>query len=363
MQYTQLGNSGLRVSRLCLGTMTFGSGFRNVGSTSQSDANEIVKYAYESGINFFDTADIYSQGDSETVLGKAIKANNIPRDRIIVATKVRGTMGDDINNVGLSRHHILNSCDASLARLQIDYIDLYQVHNWDPATPLEETMQALNDLVRAGKVRYIGVSNFSAWQIQKANGIARRHGWARFITMQGYYSLVGRTIEHEIVPLCEDQGMGILPWSPLAGGMLSGKYRKDKPMPQDTRMAGELGSFIPVDKEQLYRILDVADVIAATHNVPVAAVALAWLRQKRAVTSVIIGARTMAHLVENIKAADVVLTAQEMAKLDDVSKSQLPYPQWMFEWTLRDRLPQSLVRESTKSAEAKTAAAQTKKNG
>ena len=344
MQYTNLGRSGLRVSKLCLGTMTFGSGFFNIGSTSQEDANAIVKYAFEHGINFFDSADVYSKGDSEITLGKAIKAAKIPREKIVIATKVRGTMGDDINDVGLSRHHILNSCDASLKRLQIDYIDLYQVHSFDPATPLEETMQALNDLIRAGKVRYIGVSNFAAWQISKANSIARRHGWAKFITMQGYYSLVGRTIEHEIVPLCLDQKMGILPWSPLAGGLLSGKYRKDKPAPKGTRLSGELNSFIPVDHELLYKILDVVDPIAAAHKVPVAAVALAWLAQKPAVSSVIIGARTMNHLVENIRAADLVLTADEIAKLDEVSKTQLPYPQWMLAWTSRDRNEKSLIR-------------------
>jgi len=210
MKYNFLGNSGVKVSQLCLGTMTFGSGFGRVGSVSQDDANELVKYAIAQGINFFDTADIYSVGDSEKTLGNALRAVGVKRDSVIIATKVRRQMSNDVNDLGLSRHHILNAVENSLKRLQLDYIDLYQVHSWDPAAPLEETMQALNDLVRWGKVRRIGVSNFAAWQVAKASNIAEKHGWAKFITFQGYYSLVGRGIENEIVLFCLDQNMGIL---------------------------------------------------------------------------------------------------------------------------------------------------------
>ena len=339
MKYNFLGNSGVKVSQLCLGTMTFGSGFGRVGSVSQEDANQMVKYAIAEGINFFDTADIYSVGDSEKTLGNALKAAGVRRDSVIVATKVRRQMSNDVNDLGLSRHHIMNAIENSLKRLQLDYVDLYQVHSWDPAVPLEETMHALNDLIRWGKVRYIGVSNFTAWQVAKANYIAEKHGSAKFITFQGYYSLVGRGIEYEIIPFCLDQNMGVLPWSPLAGGLLSGKYRKDKPLPKGTRIDTSTGlkGFIPVNEEKLYAILDVIDSISQAHNMPVAAVALAWLRYQRAVSSVIIGARSMQQLEENVKAGGLELTPEEVKKLDDISRPELPYPQWMLEWNTRDR--------------------------
>lgn len=329
MKYVNLGSSGVKVSQLCLGTMTFGKGFFSVGSTSQEDANAIVQRALAAGINFFDTANVYSTGDSEIVLGKALKAAGVPRGNVIIATKVRGQMSEDVNDVGLSRHHILNSVEQSLRRLQVEYIDLYQVHSWDPATPIGETMAALNDLVRAGKVRYIGCSNFSAWQLAKANHLARKHGWARFITFQGYYSLIGRDIEHELIPLCQDQKMGILTWSPLAGGLLTGKYRAGKPAPTNTRYAGDLKGFIPYDEEQLEKILAALDAVAAKRKVTVAAVALAWLRQRPGVTAVIIGARNLAQLEENLAAAELDLTPAETAKLDETSATPLPYPQWM----------------------------------
>ena len=340
MKYNFLGNSGVKVSQLCLGTMTFGSGlgrFARIGSVPQDDANEMVKYAIAQGINFFDTADIYSVGDSEKTLGNALRALGVKRDSVIVATKVRRQMSNDVNDLGLSRHHILNAVENSLKRLQLDYIDLYQVHSWDPAAPLEETMQALNDLVRWGKVRYIGVSNFAAWQVAKASNIAEKHGWAKFITFQGYYSLVGRGIENEIVPFCLDQNMGILAWSPLAGGVLSGKYRKGKPFPKGTRVEERLKGFIPVNEDKLYAILDVIDTISQLHNVPVAAVALAWLRYQKAVSSVIIGARNMAHLEEDIKAGELELDPGEIENLNQISRPELPYPQWMFERNTRGR--------------------------
>ncbi|MFI5449950.1 MAG: aldo/keto reductase [Candidatus Bathyarchaeia archaeon] len=340
MKYNFLGNSGVKVSQLCLGTMTFGSGYGRIGSVSQDDANQMVKYAIAQGINFFDTADIYSVGDSEKTLGNALKAVGVRRDSVIVATKVRRQMSYDVNDLGLSRHHIINAIENSLKRLQLDYVDLYQVHSWDPAVPLEETMQALNDLIRWGKVRYVGVSNFTAWQVAKANYIAENHGWAKFITYQGYYSLVGRGIEYEIIPFCLDQNIGVLPWSPLAGGLLSGKYRKDKPLPKRTRIDTSTGlkGFIPVNEETLYAILNVIDSISQAHNVPVAAVALAWLRYQKAVSSVIIGARSMQQMEENMKAGELELAAEEIQELNDASRPELPYPQWMLEWNMRDRL-------------------------
>jgi aryl-alcohol dehydrogenase-like predicted oxidoreductase len=342
MNYKNLGNSGIMVSELCLGTMTFGKGSWNIGSVSQEDANELVQYAIDHGINFFDTADIYSSGESEKVLGNAIKAAGVNRDSVIIATKARSRMSDEVNDIGLSRHHLLTSVEKSLKRLQTDYIDLYQVHSWDPLTPIEETMQALNDLVRWGKVRYIGASNYAAWQLSKANHVAEKHGWNKFITLQGYYSLAGRGIENEIVPLCMDQNIGILPWSPLAGGMLSGKYRKDKPFPKDTRLSGRLKGFIPIDEEKLYEILEVLDEISERHNVPVASVALAWLRFRDQVSSVIIGARNMKQLEENIQAGELELEPEEVDRLEEASRTQLPYPQWMLEMQVKNRFAENI---------------------
>ncbi len=329
MEYVNLGSSGVKVSKFCFGTMTFGSGFRGVGAVSQQDANAMVKYALDHGVNFFDTADVYSRGESEQVLGKALKAAGVPRDQVIIATKVRGRMGDDVNDVGLSRKHILDSAEKSLKRLQVEYIDLYQVHGWDPSTPLKETMEALNDLVRWGKVRYLGASNLAAWQLAKANAIARKHGWARFVTYQGYYSLVGRDIEHEVVPLCLDQGMGVLTWSPLAGGLLTGKYRKGAP--KGTRLSGELKGFIPADERLLGKVLDALDTVSKAHKTTLATAALAWLAQRPGVTSVIIGARTEEQLEQNLAASELEMNAKELAALDAASATPLPYPQWMIE--------------------------------
>jgi aryl-alcohol dehydrogenase-like predicted oxidoreductase len=246
-------------------------------------------------------------------------------------------MSDEINDCGLSRHHILTSVEKSLKRLGTDYIDLYQIHSFDPQTPAEETMRALNDLVSWGKVRYIGVSNHMAWQIIKMNWIAKKHGWASFVTMQGYYSLLGRGIEYDIVPMCKDQHMGILPWSPLAGGLLTGKYRKGKKAPENTRYSGELKGFIPADPDKLEEVLKVLDKIGAKHKVPVAAVALAWLKYKPAVSSIIIGAKNMQQLEQNIKAGELELSSEEVAELDEISREPLPYPQWMLAFTTRDR--------------------------
>lgn len=301
----------------------------------------MVKCAIAQGINFFDTADIYSVGDSERTLGNALRVAGVRRDSVVVATKVRRQMSTDVNDLGLSRHHILNAVENSLKRLQLDYVDLYQVHSWDSAVPLEETMQTLNDLIRWGKVRYIGVSNFTAWQVAKANYIAEKHGWEKFITYQGYYSLLGRGIEYEIIPFCLDQNMGVLAWSPLAGGLLSGKYRKGKPLPQGTRIDTSAGlkGFIPFNEDVLYAVLEAMDSISLAHNVPIAAVALAWLRYQKAVSSVIIGARSMQQMEENMKAGELELSPDEVQKLNDVSRPELPYPQWMLDWNIRDRQP------------------------
>ena len=332
-EYRLLGRSGLKVSRLCFGSMTFGDNQWGIGGVDARLASEMVAACFDQGLNFFDTADIYSNGESETLLGKALGAR---RGDAVIATKVRGRMGPGPNAVGLSRQHILASCDASLKRLGTDHIDLYQVHSFDFETPLEETLRALDDLVRWGKVRYIGVSNFAAWQVMKALSLSDKMGLERFVSLQAYYSLAGRDLEAELVPLCLDQGLGILTWSPLAGGFLSGKYRKGAPMPEG-RLDGRLGDFIPIDKERGYTTIGALEGIAKAREVSVAAVALAWLAHKPGVASVIVGARTMAQLLDNLKAAQLCLTSEEMERLDTVSAVPLPYPQWMLAFTRADR--------------------------
>jgi aryl-alcohol dehydrogenase-like predicted oxidoreductase len=313
--------------------MTFGNNQWGIGGVDARLASEMVAVCFDHGINFFDTADVYSHGESETLLGKALGAR---RDEAVIATKVRGRMGPGPNEVGLSRQHILASCDASLKRLGTDRIDLYQVHSFDFETPLEETLRALDDLVRSGKVRYIGASNFAAWQLMKALSLSDKSGLERFVSLQAYYSLAGRDLEAELVPLCLDQGLGILTWSPLAGGFLSGKYKKGAPPPEG-RLKGQLADFIPVDKERGYAIVGALEEIAKAREVGVAATALAWLAHKPGVASVIVGARTMAQLQDNLKAAQLRLTPEEMERLDAVSAVPLPYPQWMLATTRTDR--------------------------
>lgn len=333
MEYRLLGRSGLKVSKLCFGCMTFGNSQWGIGGVDERLATEMAAACFDHGLNFFDTADVYSHGESETLLGKALGSR---RKEAVVATKVRGRMGKGPNQVGLSRQHILESCDASLKRLGTDHIDLYQVHSFDPETPLEETLRALDDLVRWGKVRYIGVSNFAAWQLTKALWISDKAGLERFVSLQAYYSLVGRDLEFELVPLCLDQGLGILPWSPLAGGFLSGKYKKDNPIPEG-RLKGQLGDFIPINKEQGYKIIEVLENTARAKEASVAATALAWLIHKPGVTSVIIGARTMEQLQGNLKAAEIMLSPSEMERLENASAVPSPYPQWMLAFTQADR--------------------------
>ena len=328
MRMRFLGKTGVKVSELCFGTMTFGgrSFFKYVGQLGQKEANTLVDMSLEAGINFFDTADVYSEGLSEELLGKALGKR---RQSIILATKVRGKMGPGPNDIGLSRHHITEACNASLKRLGTDYIDLYQVHNFDPDTPQEETMRALDDLVRQGKVRYIGCSNYSGWQLMKALAIADKRGWERFVTLQSLYSLLARELENEMVPLCLDQGLGILVWSPLSGGFLSGKYRRGKPQPKGTRLSAPQPRFIPHDDEKGFDIVEELDRIAKAHKATVAQAALNYLLAKEGVSSVIIGARTPEQLTDNLKTTDWEMSAEEVSRLDEMSQPAPLYPYWM----------------------------------
>ena len=329
MRYRLLGRTGLYVSELCLGTMTYGGkGFWEVmGGLQQEAVDAQVKYAFESGINFIDTANVYSLGESEKLLGQAIKTLGLPRDELVIATKATGIMNELPNGRGQSRHHLMNEVDASLKRLQLDHIDLYQLHGFDPLTPLEESLSTLNDLVRSGKVRTIGLCNMAAWQIMKALAISDKRNWARFESVQAYYTIAGRDLEREIVPLLADQQLGLLVWSPLAGGLLSGKYRPDDKGPAGARRASY--DFPVVDKPRAFRCVETMRPIAERLQVSVAQVALAWLLAKPHVTSVIIGARTMDQLKDNIAACSVSLTAEDMATLDEVSALPAEYPGWM----------------------------------
>jgi len=338
MNYRLLGRTGLLVSELCLGTMTFGGEgyWKAIGSLGQDTVNKLVSRAIDGGINFIDTANIYSYGEAERLLGKALGQHQ--RDKLIIATKVRGRMSDDVNDVGITRHHIMNSVEESLKRLGTDYIDLYQIHGYDPVTPLEETMRALDDLVRSGKVRYIGASNLAAWQLVKALGISARDGLSRFESIQSYYTVAGRELEREIIPAVKDHGLGILVWSPLAGGLLTGKYRRDKESPADARRTSF--DFPPVDKERVYTLVDIMDDIASAHGASVAQIALAWLLHQDAVTSVIIGAKRMDQLEDNLKSATVRLSDEELARLDQASALAPEYPGWMLERQGADRVPE-----------------------
>lgn len=335
MQYRQLGNTGLFVSELCMGTMTFGGEglFETIGALKQEAADELVHKALDAGINFFDTADAYAQHESEEILGKALGAQ---RKDALIATKVRFRMTDNVNAVGLTRHHILNQAEASLKALNTDYIDLYQIHSIDPLVPIEETLRALDDLVRQGKVRYIGCSNLTAWQVMKALGASRLHGWEEFRSIQAYYSIAGRELEREIIPLADDQNLAILPWSPLAGGFLSGKFTRANEGGADDRRTNF--DFPPINKERAYDIIDVLQEVAAAHSASVAQIALAWLLHQPRVTSVIIGAKKMHQLEDNIKATDVRLTDDELQRLNEVSQLAPEYPGWI-QTAPGDRMP------------------------
>ncbi len=332
MRFRNLGGTGLKVSELCLGAMTFGTrGWQGVGVVGQEGADALVRRALDAGVTFFDTADVYSRGESEQILGAALKAAGIPRHSVVVATKVRGSMSDaagagtgDVNNRGLGRKHILESIDASLRRLGMDYVDLYQIHGVDPTTPVEETLEALNDVVRAGKALFIGVSNLAAWQIERALGISDRCGWARFVSVQAYYSLAARDLEVEVLPMARLEGLGVLVWSPLSGGYLSGKYRAGSPA-EGRRSARAFPPVHPRGEEALAALEDVS----RERGVGMAAVALAWLRARHGVTSVIVGARTLDQFEANLPAAELELTPDELARLGEATAPELPYPQWM----------------------------------
>ncbi|WP_225413393.1 aldo/keto reductase [Stigmatella hybrida] len=336
MNYRLLGRTGLYVSELCFGAMTFGGEgiWKAIGTSGQAEADTLVGRCLESGINFFDTADIYSNGVSEQLLGKALGAR---RKDVILATKVRGRVGPGVNQLGLSRGHILDSVDASLKRLGTDYIDLYQIHGVDPVTPLDETLRALDDLVRQGKVRYLGASNLAAWQLMKALGISEHRGLSRFESLQAYYSIAGRDLERELVPLMKDQQVGLMVWSPLAGGFLSGKYRRGQQGPEGSRRASF--DFPPVDRERAYTVVDVMDGIAQQHQTSVARVALAWLLHQPHVTSIVIGAKTPEQLADNLETPKLKLTAEQLAALNTASALPAEYPGWMVARQSEDRSP------------------------
>ena len=345
MQYKTLGDTGLLVSTLCFGTMTFhgGSGmFQAIGKVHQAGADDLIKASIDAGINFFDTANVYSEGESEKALGQSLKNLNIARKDVVIATKVYGRTGPGRNDIGASRGHIMDAVDASLKRLQTDHIDLYQIHGNDSITPIEETLNALDTLVKSGKVRYIGVSNWLAWKIAKALTISEFRNLARFDTLQAYYSIAGRDLERELVPLLETEKTGLLVWSPLAGGLLSGKFTRENQKPEDSRRSNF--DFPLVDKERTWNILDVIAPIAKAHNCSAARVSLAWLLAKPVVTSIIIGAKRLDQLEDNIAATGLQLTPDELKQLDAVSALPPEYPGWMLQTQGSNRLDPSVQR-------------------
>ncbi len=340
MKYNLLGNTGLKISELCLGTMTFGGKgyWTNIGALEQKIAEELVSKAIDGGINFIDTANVYSEGLAEEITGKAIRNLGLNRDQLVIATKVRGKMHEDPNGSGLSRKHILHEVEASLKRLQMDYIDLYQIHGFDELTPIEETIDALDSLVKSGKVRYIGCSNIAAWHIMKAKAYSHYNRLASFVSLQAYYTIAGRDLEREIVPVLKDQHMGLMVWSPLAGGFLSGKYTRSKQAEEGSRRINF--DFPPVNKEHAFDIIDVLEPMAKEKNASVAQLALAWLLHQRVVTTVIIGAKKVDQLEDNLKSVDVTFSPDELKKLDEVSKLSPEYPGWMMERQGGDRRPE-----------------------
>ena len=337
MEYRQLGRSGLRVSTMTMGTMTFGGEgmFSQLGTTDVEGATRQIDLCVDHGVNLVDTADMYSTGTAEQIVGQAVRNH---RDDLLLATKVRFPMGEGPNDAGASREHIVRGCEDSLRRLDVDHIDLYQLHGWDGQTPLEETLEALDTLVRKGKIRYIGCSNYSAWHIMKALAVSERDEFQRFASQQIHYTLQAREAENELVPVSIDQGLGILVWSPIAGGLLSGKFRRGQDSPETSRHLGEWSEPPVHDQEKLYDIVETAAAIGDAHGVSVAQVSLAWLLHKPGVTSLVVGARTEEQLTDNLSAAGLELTDDEMRRLDEVSAKPLLYPYWHQQNTTTDRL-------------------------
>jgi aryl-alcohol dehydrogenase-like predicted oxidoreductase len=328
MEFRLLGGSGLRVPVLSFGTGTFGGGgdfFSKWGNSDVAEATRIVDLCLESGVNLFDTADVYSRGLSEEILGQALAGR---RDKVLISTKATFRMSDEPNNVGSSRHHLIQSLEASLRRLKTDYVDIYTMHGFDARTPVEETLQTLDNFVRSGKVRYLVCSNFSGWHLMKSLAISDRYGWARYVGHQAYYSLIGREYEWELMPLALDQKVGTLVWSPLAGGRLSGKFRRDQPMPAGTRIQQGAGEGPAVHEEWFYNLVDVMHSIASEAGKTVSQVALNWLTQRPTVSTVIIGARNEEQLRQNLGAVDWNLTQEQIEKLDRASQRDTIYPYW-----------------------------------
>ena len=340
MKYNNLGNTGLLVSELCLGTMTFGGKghWEAIGNLPEEEVNVIVKTALDGGINFIDTANAYSDGLSEILLGKALKTLGVSRQQVLIATKVRLRMGSGANQVGLSRGHIVDSVNDSLQRLNLTHIDLLYIHGVDTATPLEETMRGLEDVVRSGKVRYLGVSNHPAWMVVKANAYAEKMGWTKFVASQNFYSIAARDIEREIIPMAINEGIGIMPWSPLAGGFMSGKFSRNKQIAGDSRR--DKFDFPPINKDKAYDIIDVMADIASKHRVSVASVALNWVVRQPGITSTIIGARKLDQLKDNLASLELQLNDDDMNRLDEVSKLSPEYPAWMILRQMQSRFPE-----------------------
>jgi aryl-alcohol dehydrogenase-like predicted oxidoreductase len=347
MKYNQLGRTGLFVSEICLGTMTFGGSesagiWKAIGALQQGEVDAIVGRALEAGVNFFDTADVYSFGESEKLLGQAFKNLGTARKDVVIATKVFGEMGTRPNDKGASRGHIMDSVQTSLERLQTDHIDLYQIHGNDPVTPIDETLRALDDLVSQGLVRYIGVSNWAAWKIAKALGLSEAKGYARFETLQAYYSIAGRDLERDLVPMLSEEQLGLMVWSPLAGGLLSGKFGPGSNNPEGSRRT--TFDFPPVDKDRAWKCVEAMREVGDAHGATVARVALAYILQKGFTMSIIIGAKTLEQLDDNLAAADLTLTADEMKRLDEVSELPSEYPGWMFARQGGNRRPKPFVK-------------------
>lgn len=340
MKYNELGKTGVLVSELCLGAMTFGGKgyWQAIGQVPQEEVNQIVRTSIEGGINFIDTANAYSEGLSEIMLGKALISLGINRQQVFIATKLRIRMGPGANQVGLSRLHIMDSVNDSLKRMQLDHIDLLYIHGVDPLTPLEETMRGLEDVVRSGKVRYLGISNHPAWMVVKANGYADKMGWTKFVASQNYYTIASRDIEREIVPMALSEGIGIMPWSPLAGGFLSGKYTRNNAVAGNSRR--DSFDFPPINKEKAFDIIDVMAEIGKAHGVSVATVALNWVTRQPGVCSTIIGAKTIEQLKDNLSAVNLQLSSEEMQRLNEISALAPEYPAWMVARQLRERWPE-----------------------